>query len=75
MTDVETLTHDALELPLEQRARLTERLISSLDDLSEEEAERLWAEEAIRRIAAYEAGHIEAHTAEAVHDAILMRLK
>ena len=75
MRDIEALTHEVLELPLDLRARLAEKLISSLDDISEKEAERLWAEEAIRRGAGYEAGHIDAHPANAVHDAILQRLK
>lgn len=38
-----------LKLELKDRARLAERLLESLEELSDEENERLWAEEAIRR--------------------------
>jgi hypothetical protein len=36
-------------LPPSDRARLAERLLESLEQLSDEENERLWAEEAGRR--------------------------
>jgi hypothetical protein len=44
--DVET---EALKLDPKARARLAERQLESLEDLSEEENVRLWAEEAERR--------------------------
>jgi hypothetical protein len=40
---------EALALPIDKRARLAQRLLESLDDVSEAEAERLWAQEAMRR--------------------------
>jgi hypothetical protein len=39
----------ALNLDDRSRARLAEKLLRSLDDLSEEESDALWAEEAKRR--------------------------
>ena len=39
----------ALKLDPKERARLAERLLESLENLSEQENERLWAEEADRR--------------------------
>lgn len=39
----------ALKLPAEERARLAEILMESLDALSDEENTRLWIEEARRR--------------------------
>ena len=75
MTDLEALTQEVLELPLDQRARLAERLLSSLDELSPTEIEQLWAQEAERRFAAYEAGEIKSHPADEVHKDILKRLK
>jgi hypothetical protein len=33
---------EALELPVEKRAKLAQRLLESLEDLSEAEAEKLW---------------------------------
>jgi hypothetical protein len=40
----------ALRLPTGGRARLAERLISSLDDQVDPDGEKLWAEEAERRL-------------------------
>ena len=50
----------ALSLDVHDRAALAQRLLASLDELSEEEAERLWAEEAQRRFGEYRAGRAEA---------------
>lgn len=46
LPDIET---EALLLPRSERARLAEALLKSLDELSEDENERLWVEEAQRR--------------------------
>ena len=46
---LEQLEDEALKLDLESRARLAERLLVSLEELSSEEHDRLWAEEALRR--------------------------
>jgi putative addiction module component (TIGR02574 family) len=68
MSDLdETLKH-ALSLDVRDRAALAERLLASLEDLPEEEAERLWAEEAQRRLEAYQAGRARAVPAEEVHE-------
>jgi len=39
----------ALQLPPRERARLAERLLESLDALTPEERDELWAGEALRR--------------------------
>jgi hypothetical protein len=44
-----TIRRTALSLPVQDRAGLTEQLLSSLDDLSEAEIEQLWLREAARR--------------------------
>lgn len=44
-----TIRRKALSLPVQDRAGLTEQLLSSLDDLSEAEIEQLWLREAARR--------------------------
>jgi putative addiction module component (TIGR02574 family) len=49
------LEAEALKLPAAERARLAERLLESLDALSEEENQRLWIEEAARRDAELDA--------------------
>lgn len=56
----------ALRLSLQDRAILAERLLASLDDIDEAEAERLWADEAERRYQAYKEGRITARPADEV---------
>lgn len=46
---VDELKLEALRLDAPARADLARELLVSLDDLSEEEVERLWLEEAVRR--------------------------
>ncbi len=67
MPDLAELLKSALSLSVDDRAALAERLLASLEELSEEEAERLWAEEAQRRLEEYRAGRAKAVQAEAVH--------
>ncbi len=50
----------ALKLPVDARARLAERLISSLDDQADPDAEKLWAEEAERRLDELRSGAVGA---------------
>lgn len=52
---IEQLESAALGLPVSERARLAERLISSLDEDSE--VERAWVEEIQHRVEEYEAGN------------------
>jgi hypothetical protein len=47
------LEREALKLAPSDRARLAERLLESLEGLTDEENEQLWAEEAERRNAAW----------------------
>ncbi len=56
----------ALSLDVHDRAALAQRLLASLDELSEEEAERLWADEVQRRLEGYRAGRAKAVHAEEV---------
>lgn len=51
-----TLTHEALSLPVQQRAELAAQLLSSLDALSESEIEPLWLQEAAYRAAEMDKG-------------------
>lgn len=61
---IEQIESAALQLPIEDRARLAERLIGSLD--GETEMERAWIEEAERRYEACEAGRIKVIPADDV---------
>lgn len=60
------ITSEALELPITARAELAKQLLDSLDNISEEENDKLWAEEAERRYREYKAGNIKAVPAEEV---------
>lgn len=64
--DVKDIAAEALQLPLDARAELVSQLLDSLDDLSEEETDKLWAEEAERRYADYRSGRIDAVPADEV---------
>jgi putative addiction module component (TIGR02574 family) len=56
----------ALKLPPEKRARLAERLISSLDHEIDADSEHLWVQEAERRLDELESGAVDAIAAERV---------
>lgn len=56
----------ALEMDAGARAKLAERLLRSLEDVSQEEIDRLWAEEALRRDEELDSGNATARDAEDV---------
>jgi putative addiction module component (TIGR02574 family) len=58
----------ALKLPSKERARLAERLISSLDQETDPDAERLWLQEAERRLDELEAGNLSGVPADQVFE-------
>jgi putative addiction module component (TIGR02574 family) len=60
------LEAQALKLSRRERARLAQRLISSLDPDVDADAERLWLAEAERRLVALKAGKVAAIPAEHV---------
>ena len=60
----EQLENEAQSLPREERARLAEALIASLDE--EAEMERAWLAEAERRAAELDSGAVESIPAEDV---------
>lgn len=66
MPDPAEVFKNALSLDVQDRAALAQRLLASLEELSEEEAEYLWAEEAQRRLDHYRAGRAKAIPAEEV---------
>lgn len=57
---------EALKLKPQARAELAEKLLKSLEELSDEEVRRLWAEEAVRRDAELDAGTASMRDAEDV---------
>lgn len=60
------IEEEALRLSSHERAQLAEHLISSLDELEDPEAERLWIEEAERRYQEYKQGKVKVKPAEMV---------
>ncbi len=70
MSDLAEALKNALSLDVHDRAALAEELLASLEDLSEPEAELLWAEEAQRRLQEYRAGRAGAVGAQEVADKV-----
>jgi putative addiction module component (TIGR02574 family) len=68
MSNLDEMLRNALSLDVHDRATLAERLLASLEELTEEESDRLWAEEAQRRLEEYRAGRAKAVPAEEVHE-------
>lgn len=68
MSRLTEILKDAMSLDVYDRATLAERLLESLEELSEEEAERLWGGEAQRRLEEYRADRAKAVLAEEVHE-------
>ena len=66
---------EALELPVEKRAKLAERLLESLDGLTEAEIETLWLREATRRAAEIDDGRVEPVTSGQFEQRVRARLK
>jgi 2-oxo-4-hydroxy-4-carboxy--5-ureidoimidazoline (OHCU) decarboxylase len=56
MPDLAEALKSALNLNADDRAAVAERLLASLDDLDEEESDRLWALKASNRLDVFRAG-------------------
>jgi putative addiction module component (TIGR02574 family) len=67
MANLAEVIKGAMSLDIRDRAVLAEKLLASLDDLTEGEADRLWAEESQRRLDQYRAGEAQVVSADAVH--------
>lgn len=61
---------EALALPVDARLGLVEMLLSSLNLPSQNEIDRLWAEEAERRVAAIDRGEVSLIPGEKVFEKI-----
>ena len=64
--DLKTIEHEALNLSPEDRAKLAQKLILSLDSLSKEEIKELWLIEAERRARELDRGEVQPIPAEEV---------
>ena len=63
---IQELESEAMKLDPKARARLAEKLLQSLETLSDEENERLWADEAERRDSVSDAEQDGSRTADDV---------
>lgn len=57
---------EALALPVQERAALAQRLLLSLEDISDQEFEKLWADESVRRAADFDSGKTTSISGEEV---------
>ena len=64
--NAKTLQEAALELPPDERAELAQRLLLSLDDVSEQELAETWLAEAKRRAGELDRGEVQPTAAEEV---------
>ena len=64
--DPQAIEHEALRLPPEDRAKLAQKLLLSLDALSEEESGRTWLIEADRRARELDRGDVQPISEEEV---------
>jgi putative addiction module component (TIGR02574 family) len=70
-----TIEKEALALPVQDRAKLAQRLLESLDNLSEQEAETLWLDAAERRACEIDEGLVQLVTPEELEQRVQARLK
>jgi putative addiction module component (TIGR02574 family) len=70
MSNLAEVIKGAMSLDVRDRATLAEKLLASLEELSEAAAEGLWAEEAQRRLDEYRASLAKAISADAVHEKV-----
>jgi putative addiction module component (TIGR02574 family) len=63
---LEQVTKEAMKLNIEERAELAQRLLDSLDDAHASEIEKLWLEEAERRLREFREGKTKGIPAEEV---------
>lgn len=70
-----TIEEEALALPVQERAKLIERLLESLDTLPEQEVEALWFDVAQRRAREIDEGKVQLVTSDELERRIQARLK
>ncbi len=70
-----TIETEALNLPLQERAKLAQRLLKSLDEVSEAEAEQLWLDVATRRAEEIDQGLVRLVSAEELENRVQALLK
>ena len=69
-TAADKVVDEAMELPAEVRIGLVDRILASLNLPTRPDIDRLWAEEAERRVAEIDRGDVELIPGEEVFDRI-----
>ena len=72
---VDKVEKQLMELDINSRAKLASKLLKSLEELSEDEIEKLWAEEAFRRDEELTKGKAKSINADVVFKNARSRLK
>ncbi|MDA1128190.1 MAG: addiction module protein [Chloroflexi bacterium] len=73
--DPQTIEREALGLPPEDRAKLAQKLLLSLETLSTEESEQAWLVEAERRARDLDSGDVQPISADEVRKKARARLR
>jgi putative addiction module component (TIGR02574 family) len=68
---VQKIEAEAVQLSKKERAELVRRLIATLDQGHDVDAEQVWLDEAERRLSSYRKGDSKSIPAESVFDALL----
>jgi putative addiction module component (TIGR02574 family) len=74
-TTADRVVEEALSLPADARLSLVEKLLTSLNLPIDKEIDRLWAEEAERRVSQIEAGEVKLVPGEEVFSRIRAKHK
>jgi putative addiction module component (TIGR02574 family) len=72
--NIEELSAASMQLEIEDRAVLAGKLLLSLDEPTSIEIERLWLDEAERRLEAYRAGRVQGIAADEVFQRAITEL-
>lgn len=73
--DTSTIEHEALHLPVAERAKLAHSLLLSLENLSDTECQEAWLDEAQRRADEIDQGLVEMISSEEVSAKACLLLK
>ena len=73
--DPKAIEQEALRLPLEDRAQLAQKLLLSLDALSEKERDEVWLTEADRRARELDRGEVQPVSADEVRQKVKALLR
>lgn len=69
------IENEAMHLSVEERAKLAQRLLESLDDLPSGDLEKLWLEEADKRAAEVDKGKVQLISSQELENRVRKRLK